>query len=65
MLCESKLTLDMCLDNFSFSFLHERVISYAKKKNNNYDYDENDIDDKDKHVSLCYNFFSVQNFEME
>lgn len=28
-----------------------------QKKNNNYDYDENDIDDKDKQVSLCYNFF--------
>lgn len=28
-----------------------------KKQNNNYDYDENDIDDKDKQVSLCYNFF--------
>lgn len=54
----------MYLDNFSFSFVHERVISYAKKtiimimmkmtsmtKTNKYRY--------------ATILFSVQNFEME
>lgn len=64
LLCVSNLTLAIYLDNFSLSFLHKRVISYTKKKND--DYDENDdIDDKDSTNIMMHIFFSIRNVEKE